>query len=171
METIALNKLSYGLYIVSSVDGGKYNGQIANSVFQVTSEPASVVASINKCNLTHDYIIASGCFSLSVLSIEADFKFISGFGFKSGRNIDKFYGINYKTGITGAPIVLEKSAAWLEFEINGRVDAGSHILFIGRLVDAGLLSAVEPMTYDYYHKVIKGKAPKSAPTFISKKTV
>lgn len=170
METSALTKLSYGLYVVSSAREGRINGQIANSVFQVTSDPVTVAASINKGNLTHDFIKASGCFSLSILTVEADFKFIGGFGFRTGRNIDKFSGINYKTGITGAPVVLDNASAWLEFEVTGSMDSGSHTLFMGRLVDAGLLSGTEPMTYDYYHKVVKGKSPKSAPTFISQKT-
>jgi len=169
MDLNALRSVSYGLYIISSVKEGKLNGQAANAVLQVTSEPAAVVISINKNNLTHDYITASRCFSISVLNVEADFKFIGGFGFKSGRDVDKFQGINYKLGVTGAPIVLDKSSAWLEFEVTGSTDMGTHTLFAGKLVDAGVLSDVEPMTYSYYHKVVKGKSPKAAPTYIAEK--
>jgi ferric-chelate reductase [NAD(P)H] len=166
MELNALRNISYGLYIISSVKDGKFNGQAANAVLQVTSEPPVVVISINKNNLTHEFIETSKCFSVSVLNTDADFKFIGGFGFKSGRDVDKFEGINYKVGITGAPIVLDRSSAWLEFEVTGSMDVGTHTLFMGKLVDSEVLNDKESMTYAYYHKVVKGKSPKAAPTYI-----
>lgn len=93
MNLKALHKLSYGMYIVSSKSGEKFNGQIANTVFQVTSEPPTVAVSINKQNLTHDFIEESKVFNVSILSEEAPFTFIGHFGFKSGRDMDKFDGV------------------------------------------------------------------------------
>jgi len=162
----ALHKISYGLYIVSSIRNEKLNGQIANSVVQITSEPATIAVSINKQNLTHEFIKESKVFAVSVLTKEASMKFIGQFGFKSGRDIDKFDGVNYKLGVTGAPIVLEYSIAYLEAEVVSVIDVGTHTIFIGTIVDADILNEGEPMTYAYYHTVKKGKSPKTAPTYI-----
>ncbi len=101
-------KISYGLYVVSSRRGDKLNGQIANTVFQVTSEPPTIAVSINKQNLTHKFIEESKVFAVSILSKEAPMQFIGHFGFKSGRDIDKFKNIDYKVGVSGAPTYIKE---------------------------------------------------------------
>ena len=103
----AFRKLSYGLYVVSSLKDGQINGQIANALFQVTSNPPAVAVSIKKENLTHNYIQASRKFSISILSQNAPMTFIGLFGFRSGKTINKFEGVNYKSGRTGVPVVLQ----------------------------------------------------------------
>lgn len=166
MNKNALKNVSYGMYIVSSIKDGKANGQIANTAFQITSDPPIFAISINKGNLTHEYIETSHLFSLSILNTSADFKFIGQFGFRSGKDIDKFSNIQSITGETGVPIIIEKSNAWLEFKVINSVDLLTHTLFFGELVNAEVLNDVEAMTYDYYHNIIKGKSPKSAPNYI-----
>jgi flavin reductase (DIM6/NTAB) family NADH-FMN oxidoreductase RutF/rubredoxin len=166
MNTKAFRKLSYGLYIVSSRSGERINGQIANSVFQVSSEPATIAISLNKKNLTHDYVRESRVFSVSVLSKEAPMTFIGRFGFKGGRDVNKFEGIGYRIGASGAPIVTDFSVAYVEAEVVGETDCGTHTVFIGKVVDCGVLTEEEPMTYAFYHEVKGGKSPKSAPTYI-----
>jgi len=98
MDLKALYNISYGIYVVSSKKENRINGQIANTVFQTTSEPATIAVCINKENLTHEFITESKVFSVSVLEQETDMKFIGKFGFKSGRDEDKFKGVNYKIG-------------------------------------------------------------------------
>ncbi len=171
MNKAALYKISYGIYIVASKKGKRLNGQIANTVFQVTSEPMQVVISINKQNLTHEFISESGVFSVSVLSVDTPMAQIGKFGFKSGRDIDKFEGTNYRIGSTGAPIVLDNAVAYIECKVVDSIDVGTHTLFIGEVVDGDVLSDKEPMTYAYYHMVKKGKSPKTAPTYISEEPV
>ncbi len=166
MNTRAFRKLSYGLYIVSSRSGERLNGQIANSVFQVSSDPATIAISLNKQNLTHDYVRDSRVFSVSVLSKDTPMTFIGRFGFKGGRDIDKFADIGYRTGVTGAPIVTDFSVAYVEAEVIGETDCATHTVFIGKVADCGVLSEAEPMTYAFYHEVKGGKSPKNAPTFI-----
>lgn len=166
MEPKVFYKLSYGLYVVSSKKGKRFNGQIANTVFQITSKPPAIAVSINKENLTHDFIVESKLFSVSILSTETPMKFIGRFGFRSGREINKFESIDYKIGATGTPIVLENSIGYLEAEVINTLDAGTHVVFAGKVVDAQILKDGEPMTYAYYHKVKGGKAPKAAPTYI-----
>ena len=96
-------------------------------------------------------------------------KFIGRFGFKSGREIDKFEGVDYQVGVTGAPIVLENSIGYLEAEVINTLDVGTHVVFVGKVVDAQILKDGEPMTYAYYHEVKGGKAPKAAPIYINQK--
>jgi len=166
MDKNALRTLSYGLYIVSSFKGDKMNGQIANTVIQTTSKPYTIAVAINKENLTHECMIASGVFSVSVLSIDAAMKLIGTFGFKCGRDIDKFADLKYKIGVTKAPIVLEDSLACLEAKIIDKIDLSTHTLFVGEVVEAEVLAKGEPMTYAYYHDVKGGKTPQKAASFI-----
>ena len=167
MNPQAFYRLSYGLYIVSSKSDGKLNGQIANTVFQVSSQPPRLAVSINKQNLTHEFISKSGVFAVSILSQEAPMKLIGLFGFKSGRDTDKFAQVQHKIGVTGAPIVLESTLAFVECKVVNSLDVGTHTIFIGEVVDADVLADGEPMTYAYYHKIKRGKAPKTAPTYIA----
>jgi len=166
MNNKTLHKIGYGMYVVSSKKDNKLNGQIANTVFQITSEPATIAVSINKANLTHEYITASKAFTVSILTQDAPMTFIGTFGFKSGRDIDKFKDIKHKAGITGAPIVMDNSIGYLEAEVINSVDVGTHTIFIGKVVDADIIGDKEPMTYAYYHQIKGGKSPKNAPTYL-----
>jgi flavin reductase (DIM6/NTAB) family NADH-FMN oxidoreductase RutF/rubredoxin len=163
---MALQKISYGMYVVGSVDGDKINGQIANSAIQVTNEPPTIAVSINRNNLTHDFITKNKVFSLSILTVDAEMTLIGHFGFKSGRDINKAEGVKYKKGRTGVPIFLDSACASLEAEVISSVVVGTHEIFIGKVVESEVINANEPMTYAYYHAVKKGKSPKSAPTYI-----
>ena len=166
MNSKALHKLGYGLYVVGSKKGGKLNAQIANTVFQVTSDPPTIAVSINKQNLTHEFITESKVFVASILSQDTPLSFIGHVGFKSGREVDKLKDVNYKLGEAKAPIVLDHSLAYLEAKVINQVDVGTHTTFIGELVGADVLSEGEPMTYAYYHQVKRGTTPKTAPSYI-----
>ena len=166
MNSKTLYKISYGLYVVSSKKDGKFNGQIANTVFQITAEPPVIAVSINKKNLTHEFIQKSKVFTVSILSKETPMRFIGHFGFKSGRELDKFKDLNYKVGISGAPFILENTIGYIEAGLIGDNDVGTHTIFIGKVIDAQILKDDEPMTYAYYHEVKQGTSPSSAPTYI-----
>jgi flavin reductase (DIM6/NTAB) family NADH-FMN oxidoreductase RutF/rubredoxin len=167
MDLKVLYNISYGIYIVSSKKEDQINGQIANTVFQITAEPATIAVSINKKNFTHDFITQSKVFAVSVLEQETDMKFIGRFGFKSGRDEDKFEGVNYKIGVTGSPIIMENTIAYLEAEVIQAIDVGTHTLFVGKVVEAENIKKAKPLTYDYYHQIKKGISPKTAPTYIA----
>ena len=122
--------------------------------------------SINKQNLTHEFIEASKVFTVSILSKEAPMALIGHFGFKSGRDLDKFKEVNHRIGTTGAPIVLENTIGFMECEVLSSTDVGTHTIFIGKIVDCEVLNDAEPMTYAYYHQVKGGKSPKTAPTYV-----
>jgi flavin reductase (DIM6/NTAB) family NADH-FMN oxidoreductase RutF/rubredoxin len=166
MNKKALHKISYGLYIICSKKDKKINGQIANAVFQVTSEPPTIAVSINKKNLTHEYIETSKVFTLSILCEKAPMNYIGTFGYKSGREIEKFKDIKYRYGKTGVPIVLDHSIAYMEAELIDQISIGTHTIFIGKIFDADILNQDKCMTYEYYHLIKGGKSPKNAPTYI-----
>jgi flavin reductase (DIM6/NTAB) family NADH-FMN oxidoreductase RutF/rubredoxin len=167
MDPRTLHKISYGIYVVCSKNEEKINGQIANAIFQVTSDPPILAISINKQNLTHDFIEKSKKFSISILSEKTPMKFIGTFGFKSGRDIDKFKDVEYKLGKTKSPLVLDNALACIEAKVIDKIDVGTHTIFIGKVEDAEILSEEKPMTYEYYHKVKGGVSPKTAPTYNS----
>jgi flavin reductase (DIM6/NTAB) family NADH-FMN oxidoreductase RutF/rubredoxin len=170
MDISAFFKVSYGLYLLCSKDGDQYNGHVSNTVFQVTADPPQFVVASHKDNLTTGFIKKSRLFSVSILQQDVTLEFLGPWGFKSGKDIDKFKGISYKLGITGVPVVLEKSIAYLECEVVDEIDTGTHILFIGRVVDSKILDDFHvPLTYKYYREVIKGLSPENAPTYTGDK--
>ncbi|MDD2233531.1 MAG: flavin reductase [Desulfitobacteriaceae bacterium] len=156
-------KLSYGLYVIGSHKEGAFNGQIANTVFQISSEPATIAVSLNKNNLTNEFVKTSKVFSVSVLPKSTDLAFIGHFGFKSGRDIDKYKTISNKRGITGAPVLLEKSIGYLEAEVINSIDSETHTVFIGKVINSEVFNDDEPMTYAYYHQIKRDSAPPPAP--------
>jgi len=169
MDLKALHSISYGLYIIGSKNNSKINAQIANTVVQVCSDPPRISVTINKNNLTHDYIEKSGVFIACVLGTDASLSFIGSFGFKSGRDVDKFTGIKYRIGITGAPIILDHVVVYMEARVINALDVGTHTIFVGELIDSEVISNGEPMTYAYYHMVKRGATPKTAPSYVEEK--
>lgn len=163
----ALFRITYGLFIVSSGDRKRANGFISNTVFQVTADPPQFVVCCNKNNFTAGFIERSGVFSVSILEKETTSDIMGRFGFKSGRDFNKMEGMSMRYGQTGVPIVLNASIAFLECKVVQTFDVGTHLMFVGELVQAALLdSTKEPLTYLYYRQVKKGNAPKNAPTYI-----
>lgn len=158
--------LSYGLYIVTSRDGDRLNGQIVNTVIQVTSDPPRVAVIINKKNLTHDYITKSKVFGVSVLDESVDMKFLGPFGFRSGRDIEKFSSVQFKEGVTGCPLVTEHAISLLEAEVFDQIDLGTHTIFVGDAVNSEVIRDGSPLTYQHYREVLRGKSPPNAPTHI-----
>lgn len=166
MDLNVLHNIGYGMYIVSSFKGKALNGQIANTVFQITSQPATIAISINKQNLTHEFIVTSGFFSVSILAQETPLTLIGQFGFKSGRTEDKFKNVKYKSLESGCPVVLDNSLGYLECKVAKQFDCGTHTVFLGEAIDSGMLMSGKAMTYEYYHQTKRGATPASAPTFI-----
>jgi flavin reductase (DIM6/NTAB) family NADH-FMN oxidoreductase RutF/rubredoxin len=165
LDKKALWSISYGVYIVTSFSGEKLNGQIANTAIQVCADPPKIAISINKGNLTHEYISKSGVFAVSILEESVPMTFIGLFGFKSGREIDKFSQVSFKKGVTGSPMVTDNAISIMEAKVTGSIDAGTHTVFIGDVVGAEVLKQGTPLTYAVYQEVKKGKAPKTAPTY------
>ena len=155
-EPAAMHKISYGLFVVTAQENGKDNGCITNTVAQVTSEPVQISLTVNKANLTHDMILHTGKFSVSVLSQAADFPLIQRFGFQSGRDTDKFADFSdCARGTDGLLYVTKGTNAVISAEVTGIVNLGTHSQFFGKVTDMRVLDDTPAATYEYYLKNIK----------------
>lgn len=163
MDFKTLFKVSYGMYIVSSKMGDKINAQLSNTVVQISPDPATMLISVSKKNYTHEMISESGVFTISIISTECGMTDIGFFGFRTGRDFDKFKESNFELGKNGAPYLKDRMIGYIECEVLRSVDSDSHTLFIGTVTEAELLNPdLEPMTYDFYRKELHGKLSKNA---------
>lgn len=167
----SLFTLGYGLYIVTSHKDERLNGQISNAIMQVTDSPPRLAAAVNKDALTHEFISHSGVFTVNVLSESAPISLIRQFGFRSGRDKDKFSQVPYEIGLTGCPIVTDHVVACMEARVETTLECGTHTVFIGQVEAARIIGAGKPMTYAYYREVLQGKTPPTAPTYRASKAV
>lgn len=164
MNKSAFHQLSYGVYVVSTWDNGRPTGCTANSAMQITSEPATIAVSINHDNYTNQCIQESGRFAISILGENSSPALIGGFGFRSGRDCDKFDGVDHL--VKGFMPVVADACAYITCEVVDKMETSTHTVFLGKVTDADIIKQDTPMTYAYYHNVIKGKSPKNAPTYI-----
>ncbi len=167
MNPIVFRNISYGLYVVGTQDAAnkRPTGCIVNSVMQITSQPATIAVSVNHDNYTNSCIRESGMFSVSILSEECEPSIIGNFGFKTGREIDKFATVPYE--LKQNMPVLKTCCGYLVCKLIKSMEAPTHTVFLGEVVDGDTMLDEPPMTYAYYHKVFKGKSPKNAPTYIA----
>ena len=158
----SLNCLSYGLYLVTSSDGTHNNGLIVNTAFQVSADPVKVAVCVCKQSFTHEIISQSNLFAIMPLEQQTPLIFIGNFGFRTGRNFDKFAKVPFEKGQNAVPIVKEHTLSCIEARVTQAVDVGTHTLFIGDVAAAQFFKKDPPLTYAYYHTVIKGKTPAGA---------
>lgn len=163
MNKSAIFKLSYGVYVVTTWNNGKATGCTANSAMQITSDPATIAVSINHNNFTNECIKDTGVFAINILGESCDPMVIGNFGFKSGRDNNKF--ADYDALIKNYLPVVPKASAYITCKVVDTMETSTHTVFLGEVTDADVLNNDEPMTYAYYHNVIKGKSPKNAPTY------
>ena len=158
VEQNAMFSLSYGLYVLTARDGAKDNGCIINTVTQLTDSPKRISIAVNKANLTHDMIVKTGEFNVSVLSNDAPFALFQHYGFQSGRNTDKFAGVQGMARSTnGIYYIPYCTSAFLSAKVTQTVEFETHTLFIADVTEAKLLSNVPSMTYAYYFANVKPK--------------
>ena len=161
MDNNALFKLSYGLFVLTAQENGKDNGCIINTAMQVTDVPARILVAVNKSNLTHDMVMRTGVFNLSVLSQDAVFWIFQHYGFQSGRDVDKFENIPATRTQNGLRYVDGCSNAVISGKVISAQDCGTHTVFIAEVTDARVLNNTPSVTYQYYFDHIK---PKPQPT-------
>ena len=163
MDKNVLRNLSYGVYAVSTLDGDRAVGCIANSIIQVTYD--TVAVSMNHENFTHECMEKTGKFSISIFGEDIEMNTIAFLGFQSGKDRNKFEKIETIT-VDGLPVV-KNSVGYLICDLVDKLDTETHTIFLGKITGGEMLSdSKTPMTYDYYHKVKKGNSPKKAPTYL-----
>lgn len=156
MENKAMEKVSYGLFVVTVNSNDKDNGCILNTVTQVAINPNRISIAINKVNYTHDLLMSSDDFTVSIISIRAEFELFKQFGFQSGRDVDKFKGFKDVKRVSNGTLAITKGTnAYICGKIFERIDLESHTLFIADVTDMDILSNDKSATYDYYHSNIK----------------
>ena len=165
MDTKAMYKLTYGLFVLTASRGLKDNGCIVNTVQQVTTDPNRIIVAVNKNNLTHDMIVDTGEFNVSVLSERASFDTFKDFGMRSGRDVDKFSEIRIARTTNGIPFIAGgQTNAVICASVVSSTDLGTHTLFLADVTDCFVLCDDESVTYSYYQKNIKGKpSPNAVP--------
>lgn len=165
MDINIFRKMSYGVYIVSSLDGERPTGCIANSIMQITSSPATVAVSVNHDNYTNGCIEKTGKFAFSIMAEDSDAGLIGNFGFRSGKDVDKFEHVDYEM-VQGIPVV-KYTCGYVVCKVINKMETATHTVFLGEVIDTGSYDGMgDAMTYAYYHNVVKGKSPKNAPTYL-----
>lgn len=165
MDKNVFRSMTYGVYITTSTDDGRPVGCITNSNTQITSSPATVSVSVNHDNYTASCIEKSGMFAYTILSVESDPALIGRFGFASSRDTDKFAGLSVDW-VQGMPAVVT-GCGYVVCRVVGKMETSTHTVFLGEVMEAKAVSGEIPMSYSYYHQVIRGKSPKNAPTYIA----
>lgn len=161
MNKESLYKLSYGLFILTAKDGDKDNGCIIDTAIQAASGPEQISICVNKTSCTHDMVMRTGAFTVSVLSVSASFELFKLFGFRSGKYINKFEAFDKcERGENGIYYITEGTNAYISVKVTKTEDLGSHTMFIGEITDMDVLSETPSATYDYYLKNIKPKEEK-----------
>ncbi len=168
MDNKVMHNISYGLFVLTAKDGDKENGCIINTLQQVTTTPNQVTITVNKDNLTHDLVMKTGVFNVSVLSEKAMFDVFKHFGFQSGRDVDKFADFPKETAENGLPYVAKGTNCFLSAKVISTIDLGTHTLFLAEVTDGKCLTDDASTTYDYYHKHIKEAPSKKASGWVCK---
>lgn len=158
MDKKAMYKLSYGLFVLTAKEAEKDNGCIINTAIQAASEPNQLSICVNKLNYTHDMVLRTGEFTVSVLSQNAKFDLFRQFGFQSGRDVNKFENFDAcARGANGICYITEGTNAYISVKVKKTEDLGSHTMFIGEITDMEVLSDAPSVTYAYYLENIKPK--------------
>ena len=156
-DLTALFKIGYGLYVVTTNDGNKDNGLIVNTVMQLTSNPLTIAVCINKQNYSCHVVEKTKKLNVCCLSVEAPFAVFQDFGFRSGRNSEKFSSTDVKYSENGLPYLNKYINAFMSLEVINQLDLGSHMMFICSVSEARTISDKETMTYSYYQANVKPK--------------
>ncbi len=157
VEPNAMFKLSYGLFVLTANDG-KDNGCIINTVTQITDTPKRISIAVNKANHTHDQIMKTGLFNVSVLTNDATFDLFERFGFQSGRDNDKFEGFeSVERSENGLYYVTKAANAFISGKVIQTIDFETHTVFIADVTEAKVLANAPSLTYAYYFDHVKPK--------------
>ena len=165
MDIKTLFNLSYGLYVIGAKEGERNVGCVVNTVTQATSSPVTLTVCINKENYTNSCIKKTKEFAVSILSEKTNENVFGVFGFSSSRDRDKFSEVSYSLTPSGLPYINEGVTGYIQCKVINFIDNHTHTIFIAEVQEAENLFKEPPMTYAYYHNVIKGKTPKKASSY------
>lgn len=168
MDATALFKMSYGLYVISTSWQGKDSACVVNTLQQVTNMPNQLSVAVHKENFTCGLIEQSGMYAATVLTNETEMNLLRYFGFRSSKDVDKFEGRAFDRDQAGLPYLTEHMAARYSMKVTAKLDVGTHMLFVGEVLESEILSDEPVMTYEYYHKTKNGITPPKASGYQAK---
>ena len=161
----AFYQLSYGMYVISTLEEDRPVGCVVNTFAQLTSAPFRVSVALNKENATTRALLKTGRYVATCLSTDATMDLIGVFGFRTSDEVDKFENYSPTYDEAGIPFVNQECVARFSVRVIDHIDVGSHLLFVGEVEEAEALPG-EPMTYAYYHAVKGGKTPPKASSYV-----
>lgn len=165
MNNSVIRKLSYGMYAIGVRSDEKLSACIVNTVFQISSKPVVIAVSVNKSCYTAQQIEKTGEFSVTILNTEAPKSVFTALGFSSGFDKDKLADVSH-TVVNNLPVITEGRGGYLICKVTDKISVSDHTVYFAEVTATSDIAEGESMTYDYYHKVIKGSAPPKAPTYI-----
>jgi len=146
---IMANK-NYDVAIVTTRLDDQINGQTVAWITQASIKPPMMAIGLSEKNYTYDLIKESGVFAVNFLPKNRR-DLVQSFGYKSGREVDKFKNLEYASALTESPI-LNDSAAFLDCKLAKICQTGDHYLFIGEVVEADYKSLQWLQTQDLHQK-------------------
>lgn len=168
MNKKVLRDVSYGMYIITTKESNKEVGCIVNTFVQITSDNPVIAVSLNKNNYTNEAIKKTRKFAVNILSEDTKSEIIGTFGFKTSREVNKFKNVKYNL-IDNMPVLEEKICGYLICEVINIISVESHDIFLARVINMDKKEEINPMTYKYYHEVVKGKTSKNVQAYTKEK--
>jgi len=133
-------KIPNALALVGSRAGDEWNGMTTSWITQLSMAPLLVGVGVDNSAVTHRLITVGGSFTVNLWSSEDTKVFVKFSKPATYADTDAGPTLNgrpVRAGRTGAPVFTE-AVAWLDCEVRQALDLGTHTLFVGEVVDAGL---------------------------------
>ena len=141
MDDATVNKVTWkipnALALVGSRSGDEWNAMTTSWVTQLSMEPVLIGVGVDNTAVTHRLIAEGGSFTVNLWSSEDTRPFVK-FSKPATKDGMTLNDRPIREGVTGAPIFAE-AIAWMECEVRSSHDFGTHTLFVGEIVDAGLV--------------------------------
>ena len=160
-----LSSLSYGMYAIGVKDEDRVSACIVSAVFQVCGSPNAVAVCLSHDNYSSECVKKNGLFTISVLSEDTSGAVIGALGFNSGRDADKLRNVRHRVLEEGLPVVKENTCCWFLCKVIESIETPTHTVFIGEVTAGSESAKGKPMTYEFYRRVVKGRAPRNAPFY------
>jgi flavin reductase (DIM6/NTAB) family NADH-FMN oxidoreductase RutF len=134
------------LWLVTAAYGNRRGGIIATTVAQasIVAELPRQLITVDKRHNTHLLIEGSGALAMHLID-ETQLDLVWRFGLQSGRDVDKFAGLAFRTGATGSPL-LPEALAWFDCRVEARMDSGDRTIYLAAVVDGRLQRTDRPLT-------------------------
>ena len=134
-----------GVTIVTTDGAAGRFGVTVSAFSSVSAEPPMVLVCVNRSSPVCDALAVNGCFGVNVLSTLQQSLADTFAGSPDSSTPYDFGAGRWNESATGAPI-LSGAVAGFDCALATTVDAGTHRIFIGRVVDVAT-GAADPLLY------------------------